>query len=163
MILNSSIKAQIIGSVEKSLSNYTQYERIATEIIFYKYILSYLEVNPSQQNNIADVISSHVSNFLYNFIQLKNRYTSYLHIITFLNKIEPGSFIGMKEADIDYVYNLYLSGKLIEDFDPDIFNQSVYGVDNLDAKANIKSNNEQIDEMSYANIEWHVNFYFILK
>lgn len=131
MIINSVIKTQIYTVIDRQLSNYSEYERIATDILFYKYILNFIKENPEQSNNISDIISAYSSNFITSFIKLKNNYTSYLKIINFLTNLEPKSFIGMKEVDIDYVYKLYLDGIQINEFDPDIFEPSVYGVNNL--------------------------------
>ena len=132
MIINSTIKSQITAAIDRSLSNNTDYERIATEVIFYKYIVNFIKENSNQENNISDIISTYKTNFIYAFTKLKDNYTSYLQIINFLTELNPSTFIGMKETDIDYVYNLYLEGKKINEFNPDIFEPSVYGVSNID-------------------------------
>ena len=85
MIANSSIKTAIVNKFS-NLENFTDYEKIATEIIFYKYLLSFIANNPTEANNMSSLVSSYADSFVNKFIGLKNKFTSYLEIINFLKK-----------------------------------------------------------------------------
>jgi len=135
MIINSSLKTEIVHSFSKRKSNYDEYELLATEIIFYKYLTNFIANNPDQANAISTLVSSYVSDYLYKFTELKNKYTSYLAIIYFLKNNNYNNILNIREPDIEHVYNIYKNSKLIEDFNPDKFSLSVYGINNVDNNA----------------------------
>ena len=132
MIINNSIKTAIMAKFSKYRDEFTEPELLATEMLFYKYILSLTSTDDANRNNTNALIDSYLSTYKYKFLELKQTYTSYLEILLFLKKIEGTNLLSVKESEINEVHKIYRNSKLIEKFNIHTFNETVYSVDRLD-------------------------------
>lgn len=127
MIQNSNIKTAIVAKFNNN-TNLDNYEKIATEIILYKFILSFIQQNPDYANNISSVVQTYSGSFKTKFSDLKNKYNSYSVIINFLKKIDANNLLAITESNIDAVYEYYCNGKEITEFDTGSFNPEMYNI-----------------------------------
>jgi hypothetical protein len=135
MIINNSVKTAIMAKFNKYREEFSEVELLATEILFYKYILSLMSSDVSNRNNANALIDSYIGTYKNKFIELKQTYTSYLEIILFLKKIEGTNILSIKESEIDEVYKIYKNSKLIQQFNIHSFDETVYSVDSLDGES----------------------------
>ena len=124
MIINSSLKTAIVNVFNKT--SMSKEEQLATEIIFYKYLLSLAKSTDDDINNIQSIVSSYSNNFIQRFTSLKDKYTAYLDIIYFLKKIKANNLLSISENNINSVYEIYENSKQIVDFSILKFSSDIY-------------------------------------
>ena len=132
MIINNSIKTAIMAKFSAYREEFSEIELLATEILFYKYIVYLTSTDDANRNNTNALIDSYVASYKNKFIELKQNYTSYLEIILFLKKINGTNLLSVKESEIDEVYKIYKESRLIEKFNIHSFNETVYNVNQVD-------------------------------
>ena len=135
MIINNSIKTAIMAKFSAYREEFSEIELLATEILFYKYIVYLTSTDDANRNNTNALIDSYVASYKNKFIELKQNYTSYLEIILFLKKINGTNLLSVKESEIDEVYKIYKESRLIEKFNIHSFNETVYNVNQVDNDA----------------------------
>lgn|SRR5574344_587715 len=136
MIINSALKTAVeskCATFDLSIN-----DRLATEIILYKYILSYNKTNAdaSSSNDFYSLVSTYASSFKSKITDLQNTYLSYNKIINFLNKLNVTSIFDISENNIDIIYSYYNDDTMITKFDTSYFSCAMYNTENISSGAN---------------------------
>lgn len=132
MISNYSLKLAI-GKAYAS-SGMTAAEKLAAEIVLYEYLLTVIDNDPTQANDVSSLVSTYKSKVGDGFTNLKGRYTSYYSMIDYIGNLKSASLTTLSEDIIDKIYALYASGTEIEEFSASGFSASEYGATPANAK-----------------------------